>query len=156
MIFNARAGRVFILWAQHTKEATMLRLTHAMIVVSGLVDRLGACCRHDGSRNQDVSFGKTAYLETTAASASGQSGQGVIYWSADGTALYKTPSGGMMHGNWEIKDNTLCANWKEKPGTGCVRYDKAGDAVTVIDAASGNTRAKIVKTAPGNAEKLAP
>jgi hypothetical protein len=62
----------------------------------------------------------------------------------------------MMHGNWEIKDNTLCANWKEKPGTGCVRYDKTGDAVTVIDAASGNTRAKIVKTAPGNAEKLAP
>jgi hypothetical protein len=33
------------------------------------------------------------------------------------------------------------------------RYEKAGDAVTVIDAASGQTRA-VVKTAPGNGEKL--
>jgi hypothetical protein len=80
----------------------------------------------------------------------------VIYWNADGTALYKAPTGNMMHGKWETKGNTLCADWKERPGTGCVRYEKAGDAVTVIDAASGQTRAKIVKTAPGNAEKLTP
>jgi hypothetical protein len=33
---------------------------------------------------------------------------------------------------------------------------RAGDAVTVIDAASGKTSAKIVKTDAGNAEKLAP
>jgi len=39
---------------------------------------------------------------------------------------------------------------------GCVRYDKAGDVVTVIDATSGQTRGKIVKTASGNAEKLTP
>jgi hypothetical protein len=100
--------------------------------------------------------GKTAYLDTTAASASGQVGQGVIYWAADGTALYKTPSGTMMHGKWEVKGNTNCTEWKERPGTGCVRYDKTGDTVTVIDVGSGKSRAKIVKTAPGNAEKLTP
>ena len=61
-----------------------------------------------------------------------------------------------MHGKWEIKGNTLCTEWKEKPGTGCVRYDKTGDTVTVIDAASGQTHAKIVKTATGNAENLTP
>jgi len=55
-----------------------------------------------------------------------------------------------------IKGNTNCTDWKERPGTGCVRYDKIGDAVTVIDVASGQTRAKVVKTAPGNAEKLTP
>jgi len=38
----------------------------------------------------------------------------------------------------------------------CVRYDKTGDTVTVIDAVSGQIRAKIIKTVPGNAEKLAP
>ncbi len=100
--------------------------------------------------------GKTAYLEATAASASGQAGQVVIYWAEDGTALYKTPSGTMMHGKWEIKGNTNCTDWKERPGTGCVRYDKTGDGATVIDAASGKVRAKIMKTAPGNAEKLMP
>jgi hypothetical protein len=62
----------------------------------------------------------------------------------------------MMHGKWETKGNTLCADWKERPNNACVRYDKVGDAITVIDATSGQTRAKIVKTAKGNAEKLAP
>jgi len=100
--------------------------------------------------------GKSIYLETTAASATGTAGQGVIYYAADGTALYKTPTGPIWHGTWEIKDNTLCTGWKERPNSPCLRYDKTGDAVTAIDAASGQTRAKIVKTAPGNAEKLAP
>jgi hypothetical protein len=80
----------------------------------------------------------------------------VIYWAEDGNALYKTPTGAMFHGKWEIKGNTNCTAWKESPSTGCVRYDKTGDVVTVIDAASGQTRAKIVKSAVGNAEKLAP
>src|SRR5262249_29868751 len=47
--------------------------------------------------------GNTTYLETTAASASGKAGQGVIYWGEDGNALYKTPAGAMFHGKWEVK-----------------------------------------------------
>jgi len=47
-----------------------------------------------------------------------QAGNVVIYWNAAGTALFKTPSGDMMHGKWEINGDTLCADWKEKPGTG--------------------------------------
>jgi len=100
--------------------------------------------------------GKTVYLEATAASSSGQAGQGVIYWAEDGTALYKTPSGAVMHGKWEIKANSNCVEWKERPNMGCVRYDKTGDVITAVDVASGQVRAKITNTAPGNAEKLAP
>ena len=96
------------------------------------------------------------YLEATAASSSGQAGQVAIYWAEDGTALYKTPSGAVMHGKWEIKGNANCTDWKERPNTACVRYDMNGDVVTVIDSVSGQIRAKIMKTAPGNAEKLAP
>ncbi len=132
--------------------------THAIIVTTGVVSLIGSALAADmtGAEIKALLSGKTFYLEATAASASGQAGQGVIYWAEDGTALYKTPSGAMMHGKWEIKGNTNCTDWKERPGTGCVRYDKMGDAIEVIDAASGKTRAKIVKTAPGNAEKLAP
>jgi hypothetical protein len=72
------------------------------------------------------------------------------------TPLYKTPTGAIWHGKWEIKGSTACTDWKEKPNNPCVRYDKTGDTVTVIDAATGQARAKVVKTAPGNAEKLAP
>jgi hypothetical protein len=131
---------------------------HAIIITTGVVGLIGSALAADMTGADIKAFlsGKTAYLETTAASASGVAGQVVIYWAEDGTALYKTPSGTMMHGKWEIKGNTLCTDWKERPNTGCVRYDKNGDTLTVIDAASGKTRAKIVKTAAGNAEKLAP
>jgi hypothetical protein len=131
---------------------------HAIIVTTGVVGLFGPALAADMTGAEIKAFlsGKTAYLEATAASASGNAGQGVIYWGEDGTALYKTPTGSMMHGKWEIKGNTNCTDWKERPGTGCVRYDKAGETVTVIDVTSGQTRAKIVKTAPGNAEKLTP
>ena len=130
----------------------------AIIVTTGVVGLIGSALAADmtGVDIKALLSGKTAYLETTAASASGTAGQTVIYWSADGTGLYKTPTGAIMHGKWEIKGNTLCTEWKERPGTGCVRYDMTGDVVTVIDATSGKIRAKIMKTAPGNAEKLTP
>jgi len=131
---------------------------HAIIVTTGVVGLIGSALAADmtGAEIKTFLSGKTVYLDTTAASSSGQAGQGIIYWAPDGTALFKTPNGTIMHGKWEVKGNTNCTDWKERPGSGCVRYDKAGDVVTVIDVASGKTRAKIVKTAPGNAEKLAP
>ena len=131
---------------------------HAIIVATGVIGLTGVALAADMTGAEIKAFlsGKTAYLETTAASSSGQAGQGVIYWAADGTALFKTASGSIMHGTWVIKDNTNCTDWKERPGSGCVRYDKAGDTVTAIDAASGKPRAKIVKTAAGNAENLKP
>ena len=133
-------------------------VTHAIIVTTGVVGMFGSALAADMTGADIKAFlsGRTTYLETTAASASGKPGQGMIYWAADGTALYKTPTGAMFHGKWEIKGNTLCVDWKERPNNACVRYDKVGDTVTVIDATSGETRAKIVKTAEGNAEKLSP
>ena len=136
----------------------MCIVARAIIVTSGVVGLIGSALAADMSGADIKMFlsGKTVYLETTAASATGKAGQGVIYWAADGTALYKTPSGTIMHGKWEIKGNTNCTDWKERPNTACTRYDKEGDTVTDFDTASGQVRAKIVKTAPGNAEKLAP
>lgn len=130
----------------------------AIIVTTGVVGLIGSALAADMTGAEIKAFlsDKTTYMETTTASTSGTAGQGAIYWAADGTALYKTPAGAILHGKWEIKGNTNCADWRERPGTGCVRYDKTGDVVTVIDVASGQTRAKITKSAAGNAEKLAP
>jgi hypothetical protein len=130
----------------------------AVIVAAGVVGFMGSAFAADltGAEIKTLLSGNTVYLETTAASSSGQAGNAAIYWAADGTALFKTASGSIMHGTWVIKDNTNCTDWKERPGAGCVRYDKTGDTITAIDAASGKVRAKIVKTASGNAEKLAP
>ena len=136
-----------------------MRLVACGIIVStGVVGLIGSALGADMTAAEIKAFltDRTTYLETTAASATGQAGQGVIYWAADGTAIFKTPTGPMFHGKWEIKGNTNCVDWKERPSMGCVRYDKTGDVITVIDIASGEARAKIVKIAAGNAEKLAP
>src|SRR5262249_51370396 len=144
--------------ASSFREEIMRIAARAIIVTTGVVGLIGSGLAADMTSAEIKSFlsGKTVYLETTTASATGKAGQGVIYWAEDGTALYKTPTGAMWHGKWEIKGNTACTDWKEKPNNPCVRYDKTGDTVSIIDAPSGQTRAKVVKTAPGNAEKLAP
>jgi hypothetical protein len=132
--------------------------TRALIVAAGVAGLVGPAFATDMTGAEIKAFlsGNTVYLETTAASSSGQAGNSVIYWAADGTALFKTANGSIMHGTWVIKDNTNCTDWKERPGSGCVRYDKTGDTISAVDAATGKVRAKIVKVADGNAEKLAP
>src|SRR5215510_8719863 len=132
-------------------------VARAIIVITGFAGLIGSALGADMTGADIKAFltGKTVYLETTAASASEKAGPGVIYWAKDGTALYKTPTGAIMHGKWKIKGNANCTDWKERPNTPCVRYVKTGGAITIIDLASGQIRAKVVKTAPGNAEKLA-
>ena len=113
-------------------------------VAAGAVGLIGSAFAADMTGAEIKAFlsGKTAYLETTAASATGTPGQGVIYWAEDGTALYKTPTGAIWHGKWEIKGNTLCADWRERPNNPCTRYDKTGDTVSVLDTVSGQTRSQ--------------
>lgn len=109
-----------------------------------------------GAEIKDLVAGKSVYLEYTTASATGTAGMGVIYYALDGIALYKTPKGVMWHGTWKINGNTNCHDWKEAPNNPCAKYDKQGDTISVINSATGQVRGKILKTAPGNAEKLAP
>lgn len=133
-------------------------IQRSSLVLAATIGLIGSAAAADltGAEIKEFVSGKTVYLETTAASIAGSAGQGMIYYSADGTSLYKTPKGEMLHGTWVIKDNTLCTNWKEIPNNPCTRYDKQGDVVSILNAANGQTRAKITKTAAGNPEKLAP
>ena len=136
----------------------MCIVARAIVVTAGVVGLVGSALAADMTGAEIKAFlsGKTVYVETTAASATGKAGQGVVYWAEDGTALYKIPTGVMWHGKWEIKGNTACTDWKEKPNNPCLRYDKTGDTVTAINAVSGQIRGKVVKTTVGNAEKLTP
>jgi hypothetical protein len=155
----AQSGRIQAKAAIHRtsgRNKTMRVLQAFIVIATSALGGTALAADMSGADIKAFNAGNTIYLETTAASASGNAGQGVIYWGTDGTALYKTPSGAIMHGTWEVKGNTNCTVWKERPNTGCTRYDKTGDVVTVIDATSGQVRAKIVKTAPGNVEKLTP
>jgi hypothetical protein len=129
----------------------------AMLAAGGLVAIVGTAIAADmtGDEIKTTISGKTVYLECGTTSTGGQ-GQGVIYYGADGTAIYKSAGRGMLHGTWAIKGNTACTDWKEVPNNPCSRYEKQGDTITLINVATNQPRCKISKTAPGNAEKLAP
>jgi hypothetical protein len=135
----------------------MRRIAGAAIAAMSFVYLIGTAraAEMTGPEIKQFLSGKTVYLELTATS-SGGAGQGVIYYAADGTAFYKTAKGALWHGTWAIKDNTACTDWKEFPNNPCSKYDKQGDAVVQINAVTGQPRGKILKTADGNAEKLAP
>ena len=126
-----------------------------LAIVSGCLIGPAAATELTGAEIKELVSGKTVYLELTA-SVTGTNGNGVIYYDANGTMLYKTPKGEMWHGTWTIKDNTACNVWKEAPNNACTKYDKQGDVIININAQTGQVRGKIVKTAPGNAEHLAP
>ena len=136
-----------------------MRITAGVIsIVTVIVGLIGSAVAADMTAADIKAFaiGKTVYLETTGASVTGQAGQGIIHWAEDGTAIYKTPMGAVWTGTWQIKGDMLCTDWKQRPPAPCGRWDKSGEAVSIINSSTGQTRAKVVKTAPGNAEKLAP
>jgi hypothetical protein len=129
----------------------------AALAAVGLVGAVGTAVAADltGDEIKATISGKTVYLECGSTSTGGQ-GQGIIYFAADGSALYKSAGRGMLHGTWAVKGNTACTDWKESPNNPCSRYAKQGDTVTLINVATNQPRCKIAKTAPGNAENLAP
>ena len=130
----------------------------AVIATSGGLAMIGSALAADmtGAEIKASIAGKSVYLETTGASAAGRAGQAVIYYGEDGTAFYRTPMGAVWHGTWQIKGDTVCIDWKEKPNNPCTRWDKAGGTLSIIRATTGETIAKVDKIAAGNAEKLAP
>jgi hypothetical protein len=135
----------------------MRKIIGAALFVSGITYLVGTATAAEltGAEVKQLLSGKTVYLELTATS-SGGAGQGVIYFAADGTALYRTAKGLMWHGMWAVKDNTACTDWKEFPNNPCSKYDKQGDAIMQLNAVTNQPRAKVIKTVDGNAEKLVP
>jgi hypothetical protein len=109
-----------------------------------------------GAEIKELLSGKTLYNEATAASAAGTAGQTVLYYAPDGTVLYKNAKGTVWQGTWTVKGNLVCNEWKEAPNTPCRKYDKQGDAITVLNSENGQPVAKVVKTASGNSENLKP
>jgi hypothetical protein len=135
----------------------MLRsnIVRAGFAVIGSVCLIGSATAAEltGAEIKELVSGKSVYMELTEASTGG-AGQGVIFYAVDGTALYRRANGGVWHGTWSVKDNTMCTDWKQSPNNPCSKYDKQGDTITQINVATGKPRGKVFKTVAGNAEKI--
>jgi hypothetical protein len=132
-----------------------MNLIQRAAIVAGGILLAGSASAADltGAQIKELISGKSSYLESTATSTGG-AGQAVLYYAADGTALYKTGKGNILHGSWVIKGNLLCITWKEVPNNACSKFDKTGDTISVINSETGQVRGKIQKLVAGNPEKI--
>src|SRR5437868_15539759 len=85
---------------------TMRTIQRAGIAAISSIIMIGAAAAADltGEQLKDLLSGKSTYLENTATSRGG-AGTGVIYYAADGSSMYKTAKGDVLHGSWTIKGN---------------------------------------------------
>ena len=136
----------------------MRAITRILLAATRSLSLIAAASAADmpGADITKLISGKSVYLELTADSATGTPGQGVIFYATDGSALFRTAKGLIWHGKWTMKDNTVCVDWKEVANNPCTKYDKQGDTISIINVATGKARGKVIKSADGNAEKLAP
>jgi hypothetical protein len=133
----------------------MRTIQQAAIGITGLLGLTVAAWAADmtGAEIKELVSGKSVYMET-GTGTNGGAGQGIIYYGADGNALYKTAKGTILHGAWSIQGDTLCNDWKEVPNNACSKYDKQGTTITTVNAKTGQPRGKIQKIVSGNSEKI--
>jgi hypothetical protein len=133
-----------------------MRTVAGVIIATGVVGLIGSALAADLTETEIKALvvGKTLYVETLAGTSTGAIGPGMIFYAPDGMAYFKTPTGEMWQGKYTFKGNTLCTDWKQLPNNPCSRYDKQGDTINIVNVATGQARGKVVKTVPGNPEKL--
>ena len=133
----------------------MQTAAHLLVVVAGVVMpiTMTSAMEMKGADITQLVSGKSVYLELAGTSAAG-AGQGVIYYAVNGTSYYKTPKGDIWHGAWTVKADTLCNDWKEAPGNACTIYDKQGEVLTIINAATKLPRGTVSKIVDGNVENI--
>ena len=131
----------------------MLKIATVLALGLGVCATTAQASEMTGAEIKVLISGNTAYLALNPGATAG-TGDGAIFYNADGTATFKTPTGAIWHGPWTIKDNSVCVDWKELPNNPCTRYEKQDADIVLINVATGKPRGKIVKVVPGNPEKL--
>ena len=107
-----------------------------------------------GSQIRSLISGKSVYVKLNDEAAAGN--HGVIYYGADGNALFKGDQGGVWHGTWSIKGNTACVEWVEEPANPCSRYKSSQGIVEIINIATSRPRGMILRIKRGNVENILP
>jgi hypothetical protein len=108
------------------------------------------------STGWELISGKSLYLETTSASVTGTPGQGVLYYAADGPHYTRPRKAacGMEHGkSWATLPALI--GRKRLIILASNMISKA-TRPAIVNAATGQTRAKVRRIAAGHAENLAP
>ena len=100
----------------------MLKFASVVIVGVGLWATAVQAADMTGADIKTLISGNTAYLSLRQPTAG--TGEGIIFYNADGNATFKTPKGAIWHGSWVIKDNTVCIDWKELPEQSPARVTK--------------------------------
>lgn len=104
----------------------------------------------DGTQLDALMTGNTLYLIEP------NSGGSIILWyGANGKAMARLPSGGLLNGTWEIKGDLSCIKWSYAPTKdSCSKLVKRNDAFVLLENGTDRLLGTVQKIVPKNVEGL--
>ncbi len=109
----------------------------------------------DAAQLDGLLTGNTVYIAVPPGGPGGENGgMAPFKYGGDGTASARLPAGLTLVGSWTIDGDQYCVDWDNGPRNSCSRLVKDGEAIRIVDAASGEPRGAIDHIRPGNPEGL--
>lgn len=104
----------------------------------------------DGTQLDALMTGNTLYLIEP------NSGGDIILWyGADGKAMARLPSGGLLDGTWEIKGDLSCIKWSYAPTKdSCSKLVKRNGDFVLLENGTDRLLGTVKKIVPKNIEGL--
>jgi hypothetical protein len=93
--------------------------------------------------------GKTLYLEEPTSG-----GEIVLWYSNEGIAMARLPSGNLLNGTWSIKNNLSCIVWSYSPKDSCSKLVKYQDRLELKENNTDRLLGTVTKISLGNSEGL--
>ena len=104
----------------------------------------------EGNQLDALMTGNTVYLIEP------NSGGDIILWyGADGKAMARLPSGGLLDGTWEIKENLSCIKWSYDPTKdSCSKLVKRNGEMVLLENGTNRLLGTVKRIVPKNIEEL--
>ena len=125
-----------------------------MLAAAGAVSAGGETTM-DETRLDGLLTGNTLYLNVPPGGAAGPDGAIVPFrYGADGSASARLSDETTLVGTWSIDGERYCVDWDDGPKGSCTTLVKGAEAITLVDAATGEARGTVERIVPGNPEGL--
>ncbi|HDZ14142.1 MAG TPA: hypothetical protein ENH60_04495 [Pricia sp.] len=103
-----------------------------------------------GTQLDALMTGNTVYLREPNGG-----GDIVLWYGADGKAMARLPSGGLLHGTWAVKGDLSCIKWSYAPNNdSCSKLVRRGGGLVLLENGTDRLLGTVNKIVPKNIENL--
>jgi len=103
-----------------------------------------------GTQLDALMTGNTVYLQEP-----NSGGDIVLWYGADGTAMARLPSGGLLDGTWAVKGDLSCIKWSYAPNNdSCSKLVRSDGGIVLLENGTDRLLGTVTKIVPENIENL--